>query len=194
MSEKTITEGDIPPSFARALLSIRDARRPNDVVLEEIPSPTRLAPYTAALNAQTVAEDQGVSLGSGRFVILHDPDGQEAWGGTYRLVVMVKAKVDHDIAVDPCLGEVAWSWMADALECAGAGYHHRVGTVTRVMSETFGGLELSDSCAHIEIRASWTPVTDDLTPHCEAWFDLIRVACGHEPGLIHPLQQGGEPR
>ena len=60
--------------------------------------------------------------------------------------------------------------------------------MTRVLSETFGGLELNDACAHAEIRASWSPASPDLTPHLEAWYELIHVAAGHEPEIATPIE------
>ena len=69
-----------------------------------------------------------------------------------------------------------------------------MGTITRVLSETFGGLELTDSCAHAEIRASWSPATPDLTPHLVAWYELLHVAAGNEPHLAVPLTLAGSRR
>ena len=147
-----------------ALLSLRNAPRPRGLVLEEVPAP-RLAPWAAALSASTVETTPSVPLASGRLVVLHDPDGQPAWDGDFRLVVEVRAQIDDESGTDPFLGAVAWSWLTDSLDDTGAGYHSLVGTVTRALSETFGGLSLSDACTHIEVRASWSPRTPDLAPH-----------------------------
>ena len=152
---------------------MRHASRPRGLVLEEVPAPRRLAPYSAALSAETVETHSA---------------GQEAWDGDFRLVVMVRSRLDEEVGTDPLLGSAAWSWLTDALDGAGAGYRALVGTVTRVLSETFGGLELNDACAHAEIRASWSPTTPDLTPHLEAWYELIHVAAGHEPEIATPIE------
>ena len=177
----------MPERFEEALLSMRSAPRPRGLVLDEVPAPRRLAPFAAALTAETVESALGTPLASGRFVLLHDPAGQDAWNGDFRVVVMASARLDDELGTDPFLGSVAWSWLTDALEAAGVGYHHLVGTATRVLTESFGGLELSESHAHVELRASWTPVTADLGPHLSAWYELVQVASGREPGLIHPL-------
>ncbi len=161
-------------------------------MLEEVPAPSRMAPYAAALTAETVHTVGGTPVGSGRFVILHDPAGQESWDSDFRMVVMVRARLDDEVHVDPLLGTAAWSWLTDSLDDAGAGYHALVGTVTRVLSETFGGLELSDACGHAEIRASWSPATADLSPHLTAWYELILMASGHEPALVRPLSLAGD--
>ncbi|VEG25882.1 DUF3000 domain-containing protein [Actinomyces howellii] len=177
----------LPPRFEEALLSLRDAPRPRRLILDEVPAPKRLAPYAAALTAETTDNEAGTPIASGRLVVLHDPDGQDAWDGDFRIVVMARARLDQEIGADPLLGTAAWSWLTEALDEAGAGYHALVGTVTSVMSETFGGLELTDSCTHAEIRASWTPTTPDLGPHLAAWYALIHVAAGHEPLSATPL-------
>ena len=63
----------------------------------------------------------------------------------------------------------------------GCGYHHLSGTVTRVLSETFGGLVLQSNGTEMEVRASWTPNTVDLSPHLGAWVALLGALCGLEP-------------
>ncbi|MDU0349038.1 DUF3000 domain-containing protein [Actinomyces sp. MRS3W] len=194
MSSHETGASPMPERFHTALLSLRSAARPRGLLLEEAPAPARLAPYAAALTAETVETESGTPLSSGRFVVLHDPAGQAAWDGDFRLVVMVRARVDEEIGTDPLLGSAAWSWLTDALDHAGAGRHALVGTVTRVLSDTFGGLELTDASAHVEIRASWTPTTPDLEPHLRAWYELIHLTAGHEPESAVPLGLAGAAR
>ena len=184
----------VPERFEEALLSMRHAPRPRGLVLDEVPAPRRLAPYAAALTAETVQTEGGVPIATGRFVVLHDPAGQDAWDGDLRIVVMTRSRLDDEVGADPLLGSAARSWLIEALDNAGAGYRALVGTVTRVLSETFGGLELTDSCAHAEIRASWSPATPDLTPHLVAWYELLHVAVGNEPHLAVPLTLAGSRR
>lgn len=194
-SARSHGSGDpIPPRFEEALLSMRAARRPRGLVLDEVPAPRRMASYAAALTAETVETEAGTPLASGRFVVLHEPEGIASWGGDFRVVVMARARLDDEVGTDPALGPAAWSWLGDALEANGAGYDALVGTVTRVLSETFGGLELTDSAATAEIRASWTPRTPDLAPHLEAWYELVHVAAGHEPLSAAPLSVAGAGR
>lgn len=185
------TGADVPERFHEALLSMREAARPRGLVLEEVPAPRRLAPFTAALSAETVETEMGTPIASGRFVVLHDPEGQEAWDGDFRVVLQARARLDDEVGTDPLLGSAAWSWLQEALDSAGAGHRALVGTVTRVLSETFGGLELTDSCGHVEIRASWSPTTPDLAPHLEGWYELIHVAAGHEPEEAAALSVAG---
>lgn len=154
---------------------------PRGLLLDEVPAPKRLAPFTAALTAETAESEAGTPLATGRLVVLHDPAGQDAWDGDFRLVVMARTRLDRAMGSDEALGSAAWSWLTDALDDEGAGYRCLVGTVTRVASETFGGMTLTDSSAHAEIRASWTPMTPNLGPHLSAWYRLIHMAAGHEP-------------
>lgn len=172
----------IPADFAEALTSLRGHRFRGEVHLEEIPPPTRIAPWSVALNAEVnPSSDAEDLLGHGRFVVLYDPAGQPAWHGQFRVIVMAKADVDVEMGIDPMLGEAGWSWLTDALDDAGAGYHHLSGTVTRVLSETFGGLTLQSNGTQMEIRASWTPTTPDVGPHLEAWVGLLSALCGLAP-------------
>ncbi|OKL54902.1 enoyl-CoA hydratase [Bowdeniella nasicola] len=175
-----MTEPLAPSDFRAALASLRGHQLRPEIALTEIPGPTRLAPYAAALSAEVLTDDDELA-GHGRFVILYDPDGQPAWHGDFRIIVLVKAPMDSEVADDPLLGEVGWSWLTSALDDQGAGYHHLSGTVTRVLSETFGGLELSDQDIEMEIRGSWTPVTSDLGPHLQAWLNLVEISCDLVP-------------
>ena len=126
-----------------------------DVVCEEMPAPQRIAPYAAAITADVTFD--GDDLGTGRLVLLHDPAGNDAWEGTFRWVAYVRADIDLEMANDPLLGAVGWSWLQDALSAHQARHHAPSGTVTKVSSEPFGEMEGGESTAQLEIRASWTP-------------------------------------
>lgn len=177
------TDRVAPPDFEAALLSLRGHRLRPELHLEEVPAPTRIAPFALALTGEVTARrpDPDAATGQGRFVVLHDPAGQDAWHGDFRVIVLARARLEPEMGADPLLGEVGWAWLTDALRDAGAGYRYLSGTVTRVLSETFGGLELRDGEVEIEIRASWTPVTTDLGPHLTAWAALTCSAAGLEP-------------
>ena len=176
-----MTEQAPPEDFHTALLSLRDASRNPEIDLEEVPAPTRMAPWTAALAMRTLSEEHGQPLASGRMVILHDPNGQPGWNGTFRLVAQLRSQIDPEMGADPLLGEAVWNWAHDCLEDAGAGYHDINGTITRELSESFGGLELRGSTLHVELRASWTPATPYLGEHLQAWCDLLCKTAGIVP-------------
>jgi hypothetical protein len=45
---------------------------------------------------------------TGRFVLLHDPAGQEGWSGEFRCVTFARAAIDLEMANDPI---VTRDWM-----------------------------------------------------------------------------------
>jgi hypothetical protein len=170
---------DEAADFRVALTSLRDLRLRPEIHLEEAPAPQRLAPYAIALSAEVEVDDE--DLGTGRLVVLHDPEGQEAWAGTFRIVAFVKATLEPEMAADPLLAEVGWSWLLEALDAHGAAYDSISGTVTRVTSESFGGLSDRPLEGQIEIRVSWTPQDAHLAPHALAWGDVLAQAAGLMP-------------
>ena len=146
-----------------------------------MPAPTRIAPYAAALTADVIdVADPDDDLATGRFVLLHDPSGPEAWQGTYRIVTFVRAGLDSELGQDPMLGQVGWSWLEESLSTGGADHTAAGGTVTRVVSETFGALAGPPPTVEIEVRASWTPL-DDVVTHLEAWSNLLCTVAGLPP-------------
>jgi len=176
-------DGQVAPrDFEEALKSLRGHRLRPELRLEEVPPPTRIAPYALALTGEVnPTGDPDDFLGNGRFVVLYDPEGQEAWNGDFRIIVMARARLEDELGADAMLGEVGWSWLTDALQAEATGHHSLSGTVTRVLSETFGGLELRGGEVEIEIRASWTPTSPDLAPHLRAWALLTCQAAGLPP-------------
>ena len=79
--------------------------------LVEVPAPARIAPYAVALTAEVDPKGNGEDVASGRFVLLHDPAGQEAWNGTFRVVTLTRATLEPELGDDPLLCEAAWSWV-----------------------------------------------------------------------------------
>ncbi|WP_460445053.1 DUF3000 domain-containing protein [Angustibacter aerolatus] len=178
---------DAPLEFQQALAAMRAARLRPEVRLGEAPAPQRIAPYAVALTAEVVErrstgpESDPDELASGRFVLLHDPSAPSPWGGTFRAVTFVRAALEPEMGVDPVLGEVGWAWLVDALHERGATYSHEGGTVTRVVSQSFAALADRPASAEVEVRASWTPETADLTAHLLAWTDLLCTVAGLPP-------------
>ena len=132
---------DAPEEFLRALRSLRGVSLRAEVELEEAPGPARIAPYTAALVAEVHGsrrDPDADELASGRFVVLHDPAGQEAWEGAFRLVTLVRSTLEPEVGQDPMLAEVAWSWFSDALAGQGVDARAAGGTGTRVLSQSLG--------------------------------------------------------
>jgi len=173
------TSAPVPADFAAALASIRAAVLRPEVVIEETPAPQRLSPFAVALQAEIVLDDEEAA--SGRFVVLHDPDGQEPWEGQFRIVSFVKGTVELDIAEDPMLTEVGWAWLVEALDARGARFRAESGTVTRTASQSFGSISDRPPSGDVEIRASWTPLTPDVGAHLAAWGDVLVQVAGLPP-------------
>ena len=179
----------IPASFARAIESIRSVALRAEVQLEETPAPQRLSPYAIALQATVIVDPHSEDeAASGRFVLLHDPAGQEPWDGTFRIVTFAKGTVEMDIAGDPMLTEVAWSWLVEALTDHEAPFHAESGTVTRTSSQAFGAIGDRSPQGDVEIRASWTPGDDEIGDHVQAWADVLTQIAG-----LPPLPAGVAP-
>jgi len=179
---------DLPEAFARAVQALRAVRLRPEIDLQETPAPQRLAPFAVALSADVGDGDE--DLGTGRFVVLHDPAGHETWQGTFRVVTFVRATVEPDLAGDPLATSVAWSWLVDALGGRQVAYSAESGTVTRVVSEPFGSMADRQASAELEIRASWTSPDSRLGPHLEAWGDLLGTVCSLPPlvgGVVSSL-------
>ena len=173
---------DAGSEFDAAAAELRETAFRADITVREIPTPQGLAPFAIALAADVRPEDDGESVyGTGRFVLLHDPDGPAAWDGTWRIVLFAQAPLETEIGTDPLLADVAWSWLVDALDSRNAVYHAASGTSTKTLSKGFGGLAVEGDGAQIELRASWTP-EGPFRPHVEAWAELVGMLAGLPPG------------
>jgi Protein of unknown function (DUF3000) len=197
---------------AAAFSAARDAQIRPDLVFEEVSAPKRLAPYAAAIAA--TAQRDGADVAWGRLVLLYDPDGQQGWDGVFRLVAYIRAEVEPEIAADPLLGEVGWSWLSEALDGHVPGYAAPSGTVTRVITEGFGAKQDELPLTGFELRASWSPAASgarrrpaarnrqagpdprelavlDLSAHIAAWCDCLCAAAGLEPPGTRVLRPPG---
>lgn len=199
----------IPREFTDAVASLRAAVVRPEVTLDEVPAPKRIAPHAVAIDGDvdvsslaprvstsagrrattslvtaSGAAGAGPAVGGdeagGRLVLLHDPDPPAAWDGDLRVIVLVKAVVEPELAADPLLAEVVWAWLREELDGAGATARELGGTVTRVASETFGALADRPANVQVELRASWTPC-DPPARHVEAWAELMCRLAGLPP-------------
>ncbi|MBA2947678.1 DUF3000 domain-containing protein [Streptomyces himalayensis] len=182
------TEGNAadssPLPFRAAVDALRGARLRPEIEISPAPPPQRLAPFAHALEAAVVDGEE--DLADGRLVLLHDPAGHEAWQGSFRLVTLVRAELEPEIASDPLLPEVCWSWLTGALTARGLSQGEPSGTVTRAGSHYFGALAERPPASQIEIRASWTPReglggVPDTAAHLAAWCDLLCQVAGLPP-------------
>lgn len=179
--------------FTRAISGLREVGVRAELLLEEVPAPTRLAPHAVALSGEVVPShlEDDEAIATGRFVLLHDPAEPEPWEGAWRVVSYAKAQMEPEVGHDPLAGQAGWSWLTDALDTAELGWAAAAGTVTCVTSESFGALVDRPPSVELEIRASWTPVLTpgredvELAAHLGAWGDLLCTLAG-----LPPLPEG----
>jgi hypothetical protein len=190
---------EAPEAFRLGVASLRAAEVDPAVTLRETAAPSRLAPYAFALAAEVLHGDD--ELASGRFIVLHDPNGQQAWNGDTRVVAFATAAVEEEIGRDPLLPEVGWAWLMDALTARGAAYVAEGGTVTSTTSARFGAMAGENSGCDLEIRCSWTPGVAggdgedeatgdggdpngaDLARHLAAFCDVLCSMAGLPPAV-----------
>ena len=180
---ETVAGPSVPAEFDQAIDAVRRAVLRPELVLTEIPAPANLAPYSLALAADVTParHSEDSDLGTGRFILLYDPAGSEAWGGLFRIVCFAQAPLETDIGLDPFLAVVAWSWLVDALDSRGARYTSASGTATKILSTGYGELASQGDGAQIELRASWTPLDHEVTSHVEGWGELLCMLAGLPP-------------
>ena len=160
--------------------------------VEPAPAPQRLAPHALTLVADAAPTLTTSTLSSlsesatGRFVLLHDPDGVDEWAGTFRVVVFARCDVEPEMLVDPFIHEVAWSWVTDALSDVAVAQVG--GTVTISSGTSFGTMAERPGDGLVEVRASWTPVSlddqgvvDSMPDHLHAWIDILARLAGLPP-------------
>lgn len=223
MSEPGGSEGGgVPPQFRRAVATLQTVRPRPELRITAVDAPPRLAPYTWAfgVEADATAGRPGEALDdldepdtSGRLILLHDPAGQDAWAGMFRLVCFVQARLEPEQLGDEMFPVVGWSWLTEALELHRAEHVALGGTVTQTSSVRFGettrsvpssalrppvGLPANNRGSNaprphrdddVELRASWTPVGVDLRPHAEAFCALVASAAGLTPASTLSLAE-----
>jgi hypothetical protein len=187
------------------LASQADARP--ELSFEREPPPRRLAPFATAVAAVVTgsslagdaAEADDADIAGGRFVLLFDPAGQPGWDGRYRVIAYVRADLEPEMAADPLINAVGWSWLTEALDSCATGYRNISGTVTTVVTQGFGAKQDEPMSTGFELRASWSPLAAvlargddppespdnsggaDLAGHLAAWCAVICAAAGLPP-------------
>jgi hypothetical protein len=186
-------DATVPPLFDAAVAGIATAPLRPELEVDPLPPPRRLASYSHAVSV-AVADAEGDEVASGRFVALYEPEGHDEWRGVFRCVTFAQADLESEIAEDPLLPEVVWSWLTEALDQHGARHSVIGGTVSRSASTSFGELSERPASTSVELRASWTPLPADpgadwtaeeaqaaFAAHFQAWLDLLSAAAGLPP-------------
>lgn len=198
-----------PAEFRDAVASLHDATVRREIEIGSIRPPQRLAPYSYALGVEVSPpeiDDPALvptdSAGSafGRLVLLYDPAGQEAWNGTFRLVAFIQAEVEAALAADPLLPQVAWTWLAESLGVPDGATESAPplgsdvpavlalgGTVTATTSVRYGDIAGPPQAHQLELRASWTAGSSDLSSHLEAFCEVLASAAGLPPAGVTAL-------
>ncbi len=181
-----------PEQFREAVAAMNAAGVRSEIELGPIRPPQRLAPFSYALGAEVKRDEAAVlacpeaAAGAGgdafgRLILLHDPEGAEAWDGTMRLVAFIQADLDSYEAVDPLLPEVAWSWLVEALDSRSDEVTALGGTVTATTSVRYGDISGPPRAHQLELRASWTATTLALGSHVQAFCEVLEHAAGLPP-------------
>lgn len=176
-----------PELFREAVAALESVQPRSEITLEVMRPPQRLAPWSYALSCEVTGPED--VRASGRLVLLHDPEGHEGWNGVLRLVTYVRAELDRELATDPFLPAVSWSWLTDALESSGAVWSALGGTVTETSSARFGDITGPTRTDDLELRASWTPADARLRAHGEAFCQLMSSVVGLPPVGVTALEQ-----
>ncbi|GAA4740320.1 DUF3000 domain-containing protein [Gordonia alkaliphila] len=198
-----------PVDFTRAVASLDEAVVRPEIEVGSIRPPQRLAPYSYALGVEVAPPEVGGTSSAdtdvtgsafGRLVLLYDPDGQEAWNGTFRMVAFVQAEVEADLANDPLLPEVAWEWLTEALGVPSGSTESAPllgsdtpavlalgGTVTATTSVRYGDIAGPPRAHQLELRASWTASSPALAGHLEAFCEVLASAAGLPPTGVATL-------
>lgn len=169
------------------------ARVRPEIELGPIRPPQRLAPFSYALGAEVkragaeMLPERIEGDAFGRLILLHDPEGADAWDGTMRLVAYIQADLDSHEAVDPLLPEVAWSWLVEALDSRADQVTALGGTVTATTSVRYGDISGPPRAHQLELRASWTATTLELGTHVQAFCEVLEHAAGLPPAGVTDL-------
>ncbi len=169
-----------PAEFMLAMSSLKNASTRDELIIEQIAAPGRLAKFEIAFSAQVDATAAGVSsdLGTGRFILLWDEQEPEPWQSKFRVITFAKSPLETNIGADELISDVAWAWLTESLENRNAAYIAEAGTATRIISSGYGALSNQSDHAELEIRASWSPTNTNAAAHLEAWQDLVCIMSG----------------
>ena len=144
------------------------------------PGATRSRP-TCSTPTATSSPPAGSSL-------LYDPDGADAWDGELRLVAFASAELEADIANDPSLPEVGWSWLTGALAERQADHLAAGGTVTQTTLDPIRRpARAQDDRLDRAARLVDGPRPPISGRTCSGFLDLLCTAAGLPPEGVSVL-------
>ncbi|MCL1800984.1 MAG: DUF3000 domain-containing protein [Promicromonosporaceae bacterium] len=171
-----------PERFLAALHALKATVIRPEIELIEVPAPKRAAPFAVAIDGSVIAGTDDVDANhlpaEGTFLLLYDPEGQTGWESDFRVVTYVEADLNPVEARDPLVSAMAWTWVVDAL--GHVPVRTLSGTVSIITSASFGGLQQVPNAARVEIRASWSPTSEQVGSHLAAWMAILATAGGLE--------------
>ncbi|MGP6173028.1 DUF3000 domain-containing protein [Corynebacterium sp. A21] len=194
-TSRTADEGT-PKAFSEAVESMHAAVLRSEISLGTIRPPQRLAPFSHAIGLEILrAEGETVPTDTegdafGRLILLHDPQSDDAWSGSMRMVAFIQADMDDAVAADPLLPDVAWQWLNEGLEQGEADFTNLGGTVTSTSSVRFGDIGGPPRAYQLELRASWTAADNNLAPHVAAFAHVLANVAGLPPEGVTELGRG----
>ncbi|MFM6979854.1 MAG: DUF3000 family protein [Micrococcales bacterium] len=166
-------------AFRAVVDDLKNAKLRRELDFEQIPAPGKLAADSIAfaVHVKTSSKNETSDLGTGRFVLLHEPSVQDQWASNFRIVTFCKSPLEINIGIDEDASDLAWSWLLEALANRSAEHHNIAGTSTRIISTGHGSLENQSQHAEFELRASWSP-DSNFAAHLEAWQDVVCAMSG----------------
>lgn len=170
----------ISEPFKAMLSGLAEVSVREEVSLTQIPSPKGIAPEAIAISVE-IKHEQETDHGVSRLVFCRDPEQPGGWNSDFRIIGYAKSPIEIDMAKDDYSASLAWEWLKDGLASAGAGFSEEAGTTSTVVSTGHGSLISQPQHGELEIRASWAPTGDDLTPHLLGWVDLLAMISGLPP-------------
>lgn len=199
-------ETDTPEYFEEAVRSMSEAKVRSGISIADIRPPRNLAPLSHAIGLEVIRDDEddqampseysqptpdAAGDAFGRLILLHDPEGEEAWRGKkMRLVAYIQADMDASVASDPLLPDVAWDWLTEELDAPGCDYIDLGGTVTSTASVRYGEIGGPPRAFQLEMRASWTATGSDLSAHVKAFAQVLSNVAGLPPEGVTSLHAG----
>jgi len=183
-----------PAQFREAVAAMNATTVRPEIELGPIRPPQRLAPFSYALGAEVrhpetaIVPERSEGDAFGRLILLHDPDGAEAWDGTMRLVAYIQADLDSSEGRRPAAARSGVELACRGAGGAGRTRHPRWAAPSppprRCATATSPGRRAPHQ---LELRASWTATTLELGPHVQAFCEVLEHAAGLPPDGVTDL-------